>query len=368
MKTKILLSVIGAAMSVATLAAETSANGNQSGHVYVMTNKPSNSVLVYDRASNGSLTFMQEATTNGSGTGVTLDPLMSQGALALNPEGDVLLAVNPASGELSAFKVTNTGVQFGSKVLSGGDFPVSVTAYNGVVYVLNQLGAPNISGFTVDSDAQLIPIPSSVRNLAGGALAQPAQVSFTPDGRQIIVTEKGTRTLDVFNVAPNGLTHGPFAQFSSGNTPFGFAFSSSGSLIIAEAGLRLPLKGTTSSYRITAAGQLQSTSRAVRDNQTAACWVAVTENVAWVVNTGTAVISSYEVGDDGGLTLANPMAAFTGTGSTPIDNAASSDGAFIYQLISATGEIAIFSVNGTSLTPMGSVSGLPLSIQGIDAR
>lgn len=38
----------------------------------------------------------------------------------------MLLVVNAASGELTVFKVTNAGVEFGSKVLSGGDFPVSV--------------------------------------------------------------------------------------------------------------------------------------------------------------------------------------------------------------------------------------------------
>src|SRR5438045_8607726 len=112
--------------------------GERNGRVYVLSNKHCKSGLVYDRAPDGNLTFLQEAMSNGSGTGVTLDPLQSQGSLALNADGTILLAVNPASGELTAFRVTDAGVEFGSKILSGGDFPVSATIYNNIVYVLNQ--------------------------------------------------------------------------------------------------------------------------------------------------------------------------------------------------------------------------------------
>ena len=64
----------------------------------------------------------------------------------------------------------------------------------------------------------------------------------------------------------------------------------------------------------------------------------------------------------------NPVAAFTGDGSGPIDAAASSDGNFLHVLLSATGQIAIYNINGGTLTPLPVVSGLPLSIQGIVAR
>src|SRR4051794_39144690 len=98
------------------------------GNVYVMTNKAEgNSVLVYSRAADGSLQRIQEAATNGLGTGVTQDPLMSQGALALSGDGKLLFAVNPASGTVTAFRVTDSGLQFGSKAASGGDLPVSLT-------------------------------------------------------------------------------------------------------------------------------------------------------------------------------------------------------------------------------------------------
>lgn len=124
--------------------------------------------------------MVQESLTMGAGTGVTLDPLMSQGALSLCADGKILLAVNPASGDMTSFHVTATGLKFASIVSSGGAFPVSVTCNSrGVVYVLNQLGVANISGFKLLDSGQLQAIGSSTRDLAGGPLALPAQVSFT---------------------------------------------------------------------------------------------------------------------------------------------------------------------------------------------
>ena len=222
--------ILGLTSVVAAQIGYAASEGTPTGAVYIMTNKAhNNSVAVFQRDTNGALTFVQEASTQGAGTGVTLDPLMSQGALSLSPSGKVLLAVNPASGDVTAFRVTAAGLEFGSKVPSGGAFPVSVTCNGSLVYVLNQLGVANISGFKVTDAGQLQPVSLSTRNLAGGPLALPAQVSFTPDGKQLLVTEKGTNIIDVFQVRVDGRADGPTAEPSSGRTPFGFAFGPSGS-------------------------------------------------------------------------------------------------------------------------------------------
>src|SRR3954454_14048437 len=101
MKLKFLLSLIAALGCYAVCTIGAAVDNSQSGRVYVLSNKPNNSVLVYDRASNGILTFLQEAPTQGAGTGGTRDPLQSQGSLALRADNKVLLAVNPASAELT---------------------------------------------------------------------------------------------------------------------------------------------------------------------------------------------------------------------------------------------------------------------------
>ena len=367
MKIKILLSIIAAAVSYAVSTAGAATDRSQTGRVYVLSNKAENSVLVFDRASDGSLTFLQEAPTQGAGTGGTGDPLQSQGSLALRADNKVLLAVNPASGELTAFRVTHAGLEFGSKALSGGFFPVSVTVYGNLVYVVNQLGFPNIAGYTVSDTGQLLKITGSQRDLAGGPLAQPAQVSFTPDGSQLVVTEKGTRLLDIFNVLAGGQTDGPLPEISRGHTPFGFAFGPGSSVIISEAEGGLPMLASASSYRLTGDDIPQPVSPKVPDHGTAACWVVVTGDTAWVVNTASANISAYQIGTDGSIALVDPAAA-TIPDTVPIDAAASSNGRFLYQVLSTTGQIAIFGINGSALTPLTTVNNLPLSDQGIVAR
>ena len=341
---------------------------SNSGSLYVMTNRAEgNSVDIFIRGSNGGLKFVREVPTQGLGTGATRDPLMSQGALRLSNDGHLLFAVNPASGELTAFVITPDGLEFGSKVLSGGTFPVSVTEFGGVVYVVNQLGIPNISGFIVNSAGKLEPLSNSTRELAGEGLALPAEVRFTPDGKQLLVTEKGTAQIDIFSVQDDGRTTGPALQPSSGKVPFGFTFGPNATVVVTEAQGGLPKKGSASSYRLTDGDALEVVSTSVPDMGTAACWIAITGQTAWVVNTVTGTISAYQVSANGQLKLINPAAASLGT-AVPIDLIASPDGKYLYNLESATGGIAAFQINGSALTPLFNKTGLPLSIQGIAVR
>jgi len=362
--TRFLFAALLAATSTGTALGEKVNTGN----VYVMTNRAEgNSVEIFSRGANGGLKFVREVPTQGLGTGATRDPLMSQGALRLSMDGHLLFAVNPASGELTAFVVTPDGLEFGSKVLSGGTFPVSVTEHGGIVYVVNQLGNPNISGFTVDSGGKLEPISNSTRELAGGGLALPAEVRFTPDGKQLLVTEKGTAQIDIFDVDAGGRPTGPAVQASSGKVPFGFTFGPNASVVVTEAQGALPKKGSTSSYQLTGGDELAVVSTSVPDKGTAACWVVITGQTAWVVNTVTGTISAYGVGANGQLSLINPVAASLGT-AVPIDLIASPDGKYLYVLESAIGGVAAFQINDSKLTPLFNKTGLPLSIQGIAAR
>src|SRR5207253_96166 len=109
------------------------------------------------------------------------------------------------------------------------------------LYVLNAGGSGNISGFTVDNSGRLTPIAGSTQPLSGSNVG-PAQVSFSPDGRQLVVTEKTTNLLDVYSVDANGIASGPTTTPSAGGTPFGFAFGHRSDLFVSEAA------GSASSY------------------------------------------------------------------------------------------------------------------------
>ncbi len=72
---------------------------------------------------------------------------------------------------------------------SGGTMPLSVTIHGNIVYVVNGGGSGNISGFTMSSRGVLSPIAGSTLPLSSSA-AGPAQISFSPNGRVLVVTEK----------------------------------------------------------------------------------------------------------------------------------------------------------------------------------
>jgi len=338
------------------------------GAVYAMTNRAAgNSVVAYRRAANGVLSWAQEVSTQGLGSGGGLG---SQGALVLSDDGGLLLAVNAGSNEISALAATNRGLQFVSKASSGGIRPVSVTVHKGLVYVVNAGGTPNITGFTVSPFGQITSIAGSTVALAGGPGAGPAQVEFSPDGSVLLVTEKTTGLIDIFSIGDDGHATGPTTQVSNNPTPFGFEFAPHGLVVVSEAVGGAPGASTLSSYQTTEQVMLDTISKSVPDTQTAACWVAITNSgrFAFTSNTGSGSISSYTLASDGELSLSAAIAGSTGAGSGPTDMALSRNSQFLYVLAPGTGNVAGFHVSGGTLTPAANVSGLPASSTGIAAR
>jgi 6-phosphogluconolactonase (cycloisomerase 2 family) len=117
------------------------------GAVYVLSNQASgNEVLVYNRSLNGSLSAAGSFSTTGNGTGAGLG---SQGSVILHDlEGySYLIAVNAGSNDITVFRVDGPGLTQIDKVSSHGTTPISVTAHENLVYVLNAGGSGNISGF-----------------------------------------------------------------------------------------------------------------------------------------------------------------------------------------------------------------------------
>jgi 6-phosphogluconolactonase len=177
------------------------------GAVYAMTNAiGNNQIVVYHRASDGTLTLVQTIATGGGGSGLQLsavDSLESAGSLQLDADHHLLFAVNANSasanngagpynadceqGSITSFSVASDGtLTVVAQVSSGGLFPNSLTVKrivrrhddwddgNGedvrgpdLLYVLNAGGpgncseSPNITGFRVDRDGHLSSIGST---------------------------------------------------------------------------------------------------------------------------------------------------------------------------------------------------------------
>ncbi len=340
-----------------------------SGAVFVMTNSNSgNSIIVYSRAADGTLTQVQQVATGGLGSGGSNDPLGSEGSLTQSDDKRFLFAVNAGSNNVSVLGVDSAGVHLLSKTFSGGKMPISVTVHGDLVYVLNGGGTPHINGFVLNLDGSLTPLANSTRLLAGGANSGPAEVRFSNDGTLLVVTEKNTGFIDVFRVGDDGRAVAHLVQKSSGATPFGFSFGAGNTLVVSEAESGAAGASTVSSYEAEETGALNTISASVPDTETAACWIVITNDgqIAFASNTGSAAISSFAVAVEGGLTLISGTAAQTGKG--PIDMALTRDSAFLYVLNSGGHSLSGYRVEGGALTLVETVSGLPASIQGIAAR
>ena len=347
---------VGAAWSGASMAHE------QHGAVYALTNQAAdNSVIVFDRAANGTLTYSGSFATGGAGAGSGADPLGSQGALAL--QGNVLLAVNAGSNEVSLFQTAGDQLILRDKVASGGQHPVSVAVRGSLVYVLNAGATPNISAFVIDSDGQhLEALPNSQRPLAGGTAAGAAEVHFGSDGESLLVTEKGTQTIDSYKIDRHGYAYGPTSNAANAAVPFGFDVTRRGYAIVSDAGA-----GSASSYDVGSDGQLTPVGAALALGEKAPCWLVTSPDgtLAFVANAGSGTIATLRIAPDGALSLINGSA---GTLNAPLDMALSNDGTYLYAR-DANGSVTGFEVHADgSLTLVTVVSGIPAGAQGIAAR
>jgi 6-phosphogluconolactonase (cycloisomerase 2 family) len=360
--------VLGAAVMFILLgfsAGSASADQQHRNAVYTSSNATSanggNRVLAFNRAPNGSLTAAGQFSTGGAGTGAGLG---SQGAIALDEDGNQLFTVNAGSNEVSSLDIGHNGLTLVNKVPSGGIMPISLTVHRHILYVLNA-GSLNISGFFIGEHGRLFPIPGSTRSLHAGAAA-PAQVSFSPDGDHLVVSEKGSSTIDVFPVNFFGIAGAPISNASHGSTPFGFAFDKRGDLIVSEAAAN-----AVSSYDVKHNNALQTiTGSLVDGTQLAPCWVVVTENgrFAYTTNAHSGTITGFAVAHNGSLSLLNANAITAATGGAPLDMTISHNDK-LYVLNGALGMFNAFDVQGNgSLSALGNMGSIPASAAGIASR
>lgn len=371
MKAKSFIYCAGLALIlVFTPAASQAENRHGAGALFTMDNATTgNHVLAYRRAANGTLSFLGEFATGGTGTGGGLG---NQGALILSKSGRWLFACNAGSDEISVFRVTPHGLQLIDKVGSGGRRPISLAVHRNLLYVLNAGGlvgdADNVTGFLF-SHGELSPLADSTRSLSA-ANTDPAQISFSRDGNVLVVTEKATNVIDTFSVNDDGLIDEHQQFVSVGQTPFGFAFRRD-ALIVSEAFGGAMNASAVSSYDLADDGSLQVISPSVPTTETAACWIVVTRNghFAYASNTGSGTLSGYNVSSGGSLSLLDADGVTGVTGPGPIDMALSVNSHFLYALNSGDGTISAFRVNHDgSLSSLSGVAGIPSGANGLAVR
>jgi 6-phosphogluconolactonase (cycloisomerase 2 family) len=200
-------------------------------------------------------------------------------------------------------------------------------------------------------------------------MPNPAQVGFSPDGRVLIVTEKSTQLIDMYAVSADGRAGDGVTSPSVGIEPFGFAFDPAGHVLVSEAFNGGPGRSAVSSYQANGT-DLNVISPSVGTTQTAACWVVVSPDgqTAFVTNTGSGTVSSYDIAGDGSIALAQAVAGNSGPHSGPTDVDLSDDGQFAYVLDSGFGTISGYEVAGADLSNMRMFGSLPPGATGLAAR
>jgi len=334
--------------------------------VYVQTNDAQkNEVVAYRRESEGSLSKIGSFETGGSGTGKPHLP--SQRSIVLSDDGAWLLVANGGSDTISLFAVEPAGLRLADAVPSGGGTPTSVAIHGSLVYVANNADA-NVAGFTIES-GKLVALEGSTRTLSDGA--DPAQISFSPDGKTLVVTERGSNSISAFAIDEQGYAVGPSTIASAGETPYGFDFTSGGTLVVTEAFGGAKGKAAASSYEVMEPGRLSPVSASVADTRSEVCWAAVTKDgrFVYVTNFGDGTISSYAIAPDGTIELAEAVAGATRLGQPGVrDEAISNDGRFLYALDADAQQVHGWRIDADGrLDEVGAADGLPRTVAGLAA-
>lgn len=363
-----------------------------------------NQVVAYSRDADGVLTEIGVYDTGGVGENIRnsgANPLASQDPLIVSKDQRFVFAVNAGSESISSFSInddftlTPASLNVPTTGSSGAQNPVSLTIFEDILYVVNtgnfvdsegveltvlpqdrnRVNA-SIIGFQIGDDGSLTELPGSevadVGNNAGS-------IEFSDTGEFLYITERRTNNIVTVSLTEEfiplvydtgelriselaSITEQPFGTdlYPAENGTF---------LLVSEGNNGAPGLSALSSYRLEENGALTgiSLSSGVEGDPlttgfTFGCWVEFVEtptgDFAYVSNTPDGTITSYAVGEDGGLTVLESLA-----GSTDIVGDDEQNGVgvldaeivypYLYQVVNNDGRIAQFSISPDgSLEPM----------------
>lgn len=355
-----------------------------------------NQVVAYSRANDGTLEQIGIYDTGGVGENIRnsgANPLASQDPLILSKDGRFLFAVNAGSESISSFTVnddfslTPASLDMSTVGASGAQNPVSLTIFEDILYVVNtgnyvdengdELDTlpedrnrtnASVLGFRVGDDGSLSPLAGSE---LPGVGANAGSIEFSSDGQYLNITERRTNNIVTVTLNADGLP----LRYDSGelrineitsitDQPFGtdlYPTDNGDILLVSEGNNGATGLSALSSYRIEDNGALTgiSLSSGVEGDPlttgfTFGCWVEFVEtptgDFAYVSNTPDGVITSYAVGDEGGLTLLESLSGTAGIEGDDTQNGAGVLDAeivfpYLYQVVNNDGRIAQFMIN-----------------------
>jgi len=353
-----------------------------------------NQVAAYSRGEDGVLSLLGVYDTGGVGENIRnsgANPLASQDPLIVSKDRRFVFAVNAGSESISSFTInddyslTPADLNVSTMGSSGAQNPVSLTQYEDILYVVNsgnfvdengdeltelpqdrnRVNA-SIIGFRIGDDGSLTEIEGSE---VVGYGANAGSIEFSDTGTDLYITER--RTNDIVHIR---LDDGVPVLYDTGEVrttripsiteqPFGtdlYPVEGGSILLVSEGNNGAPGLSALSSYRIEGNGALTGISLSsgvegdpLVTDHTFGCWVEFVEtpfgDFAYVSNTPDGVITSFEVGDEGGLTRLEASAGTTGIDGDDTQNGAGVLDAeiaypYLYQVVNNDGRIAQFEI------------------------
>ncbi len=353
--------LISAALAAPVSAAEPANTTGSPNHVvFVQNDNPAgNAIIAFDRGSGGRLSQAGTFSTGGRGgvlSGSVADHLASEGSLAYDRSDRLLIAVNAGSDTITTFAVRGDHLTRRQIISSDGEFPVSITVHDHLVYVLNARNGGSISGY-VEVAGYLLPVRAWHRELHLNTSSEgmpneftstPGQIGFAPGGSQLLVaTKNGGNSVESFAVSIVGPSRVPVVNSLPGTVPFGFTFDRRGHLALTEAGTNSVVTFAVGrSGRLTAIDSLAT-------GQAATCWIVHSDATLYASNAGSGTLSLAEVDAHGRLTDRGTKATDAGT----VDAAVSVDGKNLYVQTGKAGLVDAYRIaSDGSLRPIGSVT------------
>ncbi len=319
--------------------------------VFVETNNPdvgNNAVLAFSRGPDGSLDEIGSFPTHGTGQlniPKVVGPDDSSQEVVATPDGRFLYAVNQGSGTVAAFRIRGDGrLTFLGTFDSGGVQPDSIGVVGGRLYVSNRgdstattpgTVAPNITGFTINDDGSLSPIPGSAVAFPVNTIA--SQSLIARDGRFVFE--------DLF--AANGTP-------PQGNTLAPFQVGGDGTLKLAPGGnVAAQAPGATTAPPALLGADVNPHA-----------------NIVYAGLTGLSEVAVFTYDETGRLTFVGATVPNDQGGAAPCWVAVSPDGKFLYTGDTGTDSVGVYSLAdplhpvqvqefflGGPLTPPGSPPG-----------
>eukprot|EP01118_Nematostelium_gracile_P016508 TRINITY_DN6853_c0_g1_i1.p1 TRINITY_DN6853_c0_g1~~TRINITY_DN6853_c0_g1_i1.p1 ORF type:complete len:425 (+),score=133.79 TRINITY_DN6853_c0_g1_i1:71-1276(+) len=276
--------------------------------VYTLSMQSPNQLLIF-KLETKTKSLVAAGSVNTGGDGTKAGTLSSQGAL-INT-GNFLIGVNPSSNSVSLFSINrndSSSVKLVGTASSNGEWPVSVTAFGNKACVVNGGAKDGIQCYTF-SETGLVPIAGANVTFGFGLTTPPtnpqgpAQISFTADGKGLIVSNKqmanGVASIPIMMYTFDGTTIGStrYAAPAQGNVPFGFTVDGDGDVVLTDAnpykaglsGVQLLSVATTGTPSISWSLPAYMNLTGEKD----ACWAiwsAVTKHY-YIANAGSASIS-----------------------------------------------------------------------------